>query len=131
MQTITSIDTLHEAIVALESRRREQEQQLTSHFMLIYDSLKPVNIIKNTIRDLAKSPGVQHPILNAAMGMVSGYLSRKLFIRSQSGPLKKVLGAVLQFGITNLVRIKGNAIRAGGLQLVRNLRVNRHDNGSR
>jgi hypothetical protein len=105
MQSITSVTTLREAIVALESRRREQERQLVNHCMLIYESLKPLNIIKTVIRDLVGSADARHHVLNASMSVASGYLSRKLFFRSPSGPMKKILGALLQFGITNLMGI--------------------------
>jgi hypothetical protein len=96
MQSITSVETLHETILALEYLRREQELELASQCMLIYDGLRPVNIIKNMIRDLAESHDVRHRIANAAIGMVSGYLSRKLFFRSQSGLLRKIVGAAFR-----------------------------------
>ena len=105
MQSITSVTSLRESIVALESRRREQERQLANHCRLIYESLKPVNIIKTIIRNLVGSTDPQHHVLRASMSVASGYLSRKIFFRSPSGPMKKIIGALLQFGITNLVGI--------------------------
>ena len=132
MHSITSVDALHEAIAALERRRREQEQGLNDSFMHVVESLKPVNVIKTIARDLAGSPGVRHQALNAGLGLVAGYAVRKLLFGAQSGPLKKILGAALQVGITGLVGGKGDAIQAAGSQLLRSVLVNRdHNGGSR
>ena len=132
MHSITSVDALHEAIAALERRRREQEQGLNNSFLHVVEGLKPVNVIKTIARDLAESPGVRHQALNAGLGLVAGYAVRKLLFGAQSGPLKKILGAALQVGITGLVGGKGDAIQAAGSQLLRSVLVNRdHNGGSR
>jgi hypothetical protein len=131
MQNITSVDGLHEAIVALESTRRDQEAELTVQLRLFYDSLRPVNIIKNTVRDLAGSSDVRHKALIAAVGMASGYISRKLFFPLNSGPVKKIVGAALQLGIAGLVTGKGDAIKGGGLQFLRSVFVGHAGDGSR
>lgn len=135
MQSITSVDALQEAIATLKHRRNQQELEIASKLLLLYDnlkdSLKPVNIIKNIFRELIESPGIQHRALNAAMGMVAGYLSRKLFVRSPSGILKKLFGAALQFGVTTFVGTRGDAIKKGGLQLFHGLFDHHNGNGSR
>ena len=131
MQSITSVDGLHEAIVALESRRREQELELTIQLGLFYDSLRPVNIIKNTVRDLAGSSQVRQKVLTAAVGMASGYISRKLFFPLNTGPVKKIFGAALQLGIAGLVTGKGDAMKTVGLRLLRSVLVARTGDGSR
>jgi hypothetical protein len=131
MQSITSVDGLREAIVALESRRREQELELTIQLGLFYDSLRPVNIIKNTVRDLAGSSQVRQKVLTAAVGMASGYISRKLFFPLTSGPVKKIIGAALQLGIAGLVTGKGGGMKTGGLRLLRSVLVARTGDGSR
>lgn len=129
MHSITSVDALHEAIAALERRRREQEQGLYDSFVDVVESLKPVNVIKTIARDLAGSPGVRHQALSAGLGLVAGYAVRKLLFGAQAGPLKKILGAALQVGITSLVGGKGDAIQAVGSRLLRSVLVNRNHNG--
>ena len=109
---------------------RRQEQGLTGHLQCISDGLKPLSIIKNIIHEVAGSRGIQHQMLNAGFGLVAGYLFRKLLVTSQSGPLKKIIGVALQFGITRLVGKKGDAIRARGSQFLRSLLVNYNTNGS-
>jgi hypothetical protein len=121
MQSIASVDALHEAIAVLESRRLTQEQELSSSFQEISESLKPINMIKTIVQGFAGARGIQHQMVNASLGLVAGYLFRKLFIGAQAGPFKKILGAVLQFGITSLVGKNGDTIKAGGSQFMRSI----------
>ncbi|RPH76074.1 MAG: hypothetical protein EHM80_15395 [Nitrospiraceae bacterium] len=129
MHSITSVDALRQAIVALERRRREQEQGLNDSFMDIVESLKPVNVIRTIARDLAGSPGVRHQAYNAGLGLVAGFAVRKLLFGAGTGPLKKILGAALQVGITSLVGGKGDAIQAAWSQLLRSVLVGRNHSG--
>jgi len=128
MQSITSVVALQEAIVTLEDRRREQEQELASRFNLLYDNLKPSNIIKNIFTDLAGAPETQHSVLNTAMALGFGFISRRLLVPSSSGPLRKVIGAVLQLGMIGLVGKNGEAIAAGGFRLLRRFLGDRQTN---
>ena len=129
MDGITSADSLHEAIVALERRRREQEQGLYDSVVHVVESLRPVNVIKTIARDLAGSPGVRHQALSAGLGLVAGYAVKKLLFGGQSGLLKKILGTALQVGIASLVGGKGDSIQAAGSRLLRSILVNRHHSG--
>ena len=130
MQNITTVEALHDAIRVLESRRREQEQDLTVRFRNFFDSLRPVNIIKSTVRDLAGSSDVRQKIVSAAVGMASGFIARKLFFPLNTGPVKKIFGAALQLGIAGLVTGNGDAVKSVGLQLLRSVLVG-HAAGSR
>ena len=38
-----------------------------------------------------------------AMSLASGYLSRKLMVRPPAGPVKKIVGGLLQLGVTSLL----------------------------
>jgi|GEM_PF-912006 len=129
MQSITSADDLRAAIVTLKRRRREQEQELNNRYVQIVERLKPVNVIRTIVRDVAEAPGVRHRMVNAGVGLVVGYVFRKLLFGPQIGPLKKILGAALQVGIAGLIGKNGDAIQAGGYQLVRRLLVNLGHNG--
>ncbi len=129
MENIISPATLHDAIVQLEDLRRDQEAALADEFEGFLDKLRPSTIIKETIRDITQSPSVRHDLLNAAMGMASGFVARKIFAGSRSGLLRKTLGAVLQLGISVFVRQRAEAIKAGGREFLSNLLQDRGNNG--
>ena len=105
MDSITSVEALHSAILRLEDRREEQGQQIKDHLKEIVEWFKPFNIVKAVVRGVVGSPGTQHNLLSAAMSLASGYLSRKLLVRPPAGPVKKIVGGLLQWGVTSLLGI--------------------------
>ena len=42
-------------------------------------------------------------MLGAIMGLISGYLSKKIAVGTSNSLIRKILGAALQFGVTNIV----------------------------
>jgi len=105
MDSITSRAMLHQAIAVLEVRQREQERDLKERFLLISENLTPFNILKSVIRSVVGSPEMQHGIINAAVTIASGYLSRKLLFRPPMGLAKKIVGGLVQLGASSLLGI--------------------------
>ena len=118
MQNITSVAELKNAIQLLEAEQAEKEQLLKEQFYLTYESLKPVNLIANTLNDIKKSPYLIDNILGAAMGLITGFYSNKLIFNPQGNKLKKLVGVVLQFGVTNLIAKHQDTIRSIGQVIV-------------
>jgi hypothetical protein len=103
MQEINSIDTLKSAIQLLEAEQVVNGQRLKEQFYITYESLKPVNLITEALNDIATSPYLIDNILGSAIGLATGYLSKKIFIGGSGNIFKKLLGAVVQYGVTNVV----------------------------
>jgi hypothetical protein len=114
MEKITSIEELKLAIQELEVKRSIQGELLKEQFYRTYDSLKPVNLLKNTIKDLTTSTDLTSDILGTVTGLVSGYFSKKIVVGTSGGSLRKLLGAVVQVGITNFVSRNPENIRSFG-----------------
>jgi len=114
MQNITSTAELKNAIQLLEVERGINEQLLKEQFHITYESLRPVNLLKGTLKDIASSPYLIDNILGAAMGLASGYLSKKIFIGASGNKFRKFLGSILQFGVTNVVAQHPDAIKSFG-----------------
>lgn len=117
MQKRTSITELKEAIQLLEFEQTIKLELLKEQFHLTYESLKPVNIIKNTIRDVVKSPNLIENALGTVIGLASGYVSKKIFIGTSSNVIRKLLGSILQFGVTSIVTKNPDAIKSAGQYL--------------
>jgi hypothetical protein len=128
MQNITSIAGLKNAIQSLEIEQAEKGKLLKEQFYVTYESFKPANLIANTLNDIAKSPYLIDNILGAAMGLVTGFYSKKLMFNSSGSKLKRLIGVVLQFGVTNLVAKHQDTIRSIGQvvfqHLIRKNRLN-------
>jgi hypothetical protein len=114
MQNITSIAGLKNSIQLLEAEQSIKEQLLKEQLFLTYESLKPVNLIRHTLKEISSSPYLIDNISGSAMGLLSGFLSRKIFVGSSGNLFKKLIGSVLQFGVTNIVAQNSDVIKSVG-----------------
>ena len=114
MEAITTTDKLKNAIQILEFDQQIREQQLKEQVYLTVESLKPVNLIKSTLHEVASSPYLIDNILGATMGLASGYISRKLVVGGSHNIIKKLFGTILQFGVTNVVAQHTDPIKSVG-----------------
>ena len=103
MENITSATGLKNAIQLLEAEQADKGQQLKEQLYITVESLKPVNLLRNTLDDVASSPFLIDNILGTALSLTTGFLSKKLFIGASGGKIRKLIGYVLQFGVTNFV----------------------------
>jgi hypothetical protein len=127
MSNINNASQLKEAILQLENKQANQKQLLIEQFELTVESLKPMNIIKNTLSDAINSPNILSNILYTALGLTSGYLSKKLFVGRSGNPLRRVFGFILQYGMANLVSKPPDILKSSisrFLQLARSKREN-------
>lgn len=114
MENLTSVDDLKNAIQTLEFEHEYKQQLLKEQFSLTYESLKPVNIIKDTLHDITSSPYLVDNILGATLGLASGYISRKIVVGGSVSLVRKLLGSILQFGVTNVVAKHPESIKSIG-----------------
>jgi hypothetical protein len=103
MQKINSETDLKVAIFQLESKQAGEGQMLKEQFRVAYDSVQPINIIKNTFSEIAESEELRDNILITFVGVAAGYLSKKIFESTSSSPFKRLVGTALMVGVTNLV----------------------------
>ena len=109
---------LKNAIIELERKRNVEEAAIKYQFKETCEILKPANILKNTVSEVAASPKFRHNILNIAIGLGAGYLSKKVVVGRSAGLLKRTLGTALQFGVASLVAKReapDGAEKKGGL----------------
>jgi hypothetical protein len=114
MENITSSAGLKNAIQLLEAEQTIQVQLLKEQFFLTYKSLKPVNILLGTLKDVALSPNLIDNILGTAVGLATGYLSKKIVIGASSNIVRKLFGSMLQLGVTNAVSQHPESIKSVG-----------------
>jgi len=103
MHKINSDSALRAAITALEYRQVTEGKVLKAEFNLAYESIKPINFIRNTVKEINRSSELKADLLTLAVGVGVGYLSKILFKRVKHQPLKKLLGAALLFGVSKLI----------------------------
>lgn len=114
METITTRDELKNAIQILEFDQQIRERQLKEQVYQTIESLKPVNLIKSTLHEVVSSPYLIDNILGVAMGLTSGYITKKIVLGKSVNVIRTLFSKLLQFGITNVVAQNSESIKTFG-----------------
>jgi hypothetical protein len=117
MERIQSASELKAAIQQLEAKRVEEGRELKRQFEITYESIKPVNLIKSTFKEVIGSTEIKGNMAKSVAGFAVGFLVNKLIFRGSSGPLRKLLGTVVIFGVTNVVTKHADSISNVGITL--------------
>lgn len=103
MEKLNAVTKLKESIRILEIRQAEEGQQFNAQLRVTYESIKPINLIKNSIKDLADSFELKNGLFETIFTIVSGYFAQRMIVSSKSSVFKKLLGVFMQFGVNNIV----------------------------
>jgi hypothetical protein len=114
MQNISSSAALKDAIQLLEVEQEIKGQLLKEQLYIAYESLKPLNLLKHTLKEISSSPYLLDNISGSAMGLLSGFLSKKIFVGASGNIIRKLIGSFLQFGVTNVVAQNSDVIKSIG-----------------
>ena len=77
--------------------------------------------------DIAEPSELKDSLLQTITGLISGYLSRKMLVRSSKNPLIRLAGIFVQYGVTNFVSRNSDSIKAIGLYYINKLSKNLND----
>ncbi len=110
MAKITTKEELRASIALLEIKQDYELVLLKEQGLITYESLRPINLIKKTFKDLTRTPDFKDDVLNTTLGMAAGYISKKATIGSSHNPLKQILGTLIQMGVTTLVTRNADGI---------------------
>ena len=114
MENIKTTEELKNAIELMEFEQLYKWQIVREQLLIVHEGLKPLNLIKSTISEASSSPYLIDNILGAAVGLASGYVSRKIVIGRSANVLRKLIGSALQFGVTNVVARHADSIKTFG-----------------
>jgi len=106
--------TLTESINRLQIQRSHELILLRNQFHLTYESLKPINLIKHTFKEVSSSTEIKEGMLNNVIGLTTGYFTKAILIGSSANPIKKILGTLLQFTVATLVSQNSDSIKSIG-----------------
>jgi hypothetical protein len=120
-------DALNEQIARLQDKQAEELEILKEQFYITYESLKPINLVKNTLQEITTSPGIKDNLLNNAIGLVTGYISKKVLVGSSHNPIKRILGTLFQFAIANVVSKHSETIKSTGEVILKRIFRDKND----
>jgi hypothetical protein len=131
MQDINTVAGLKTAIELLEAEHAAKGRQLKELVLRTYSGLKPVNLLKSTLDNITSSPHLVESILGAGLGIASGFLSRRLIVGTSGSIVRKLLGSVMQAGVTKVIARNPHAIKSYGLILLKSIFHKRRKNSER
>ena len=113
---IKNSDELEKAIAELELKASAQKRDVEETFTVVTENLKPLNIVRNGVRSVF-SPEHREDLVNALIGLGTGFISRKLLLGRAKGILGKTAGKAVEWGIAGLVSNNAEKIKkkAGAL----------------
>jgi len=130
MKKIKPSAILKIAIRELENKQAVEFALLKDQFLYTYESIKPFNFIKNTIKEITSSTNFKDDLLGTSAGLAAGYLSKEIVVMRSHNPLKKLLGTIVQLGISTVVAKNPEAIKliAGKIiNLIGKKKITSHD----
>lgn len=114
MQNITTANELKLEIQLLEVQQALREQLIKDQFQLVYESYKPINLLKNALKSISGSPNLFDNILGSTVGMASGFISKKIVVGTSGNLIRKLLGSLIQVGVTKVVATHPEVIKSIG-----------------
>ena len=114
MTKLNSATDIKQLIFQLENQQAIDLQQLREQLHQTYESIKPINLVRNTFKEVVASEELTDNIVNTSVGLAAGYVSKTLFEKASHSPFRKLMGTALLFGVTNLVAKNPHTVKAIG-----------------
>lgn len=107
-----TIHGLQESILLLETKQHNEKDLLKEQFRLSFDSLKPINLIKDAFEDLTNLSGLKGNALDASLSIATGYLSKKIVVGSSGNVFKNIFGSIVQVAVTSMALKNADEIKS-------------------
>jgi hypothetical protein len=121
MERIENDEDLQTAIFMLEARKENELRILKKQLREVSECLKPINIIKNTIKDAVSSPELQGNLIGSAIGMGTGFIAKKLIVGSSGGFIKKIIGTIVQKIVARKVSNNVGGVKSAGTSILQKI----------
>lgn len=119
--TINNSKELSAAIVELEKRKVIQESLLKDQFHAVKESLKPMNMIKNTFSKITHTPELRDGVFKTIAGVGIGLLTKNMFLGKALPLVRSLVGNAVETGVERSVKSGADTIKAYGSAIYNNL----------
>lgn len=126
MEKITSVRELKLAIANLEADRALKYNLLKSQVTITVESLKPSNMIKDSLSHAFNSGHVTENLIDGLIGLVAGFVSKKILIGGNGNLIKNTFGNIIQMVVAGLVSNNTEGIKSKGMDLLKMLFADKH-----
>lgn len=119
MKNKNETDSLNELIILQEQKYHSELELLNVQFHLAYESLKPINLFKSVLHEVTASPEIKNDVVDNIIGLGTGFLSKKLLVDGSHSTVRRIIGTVAQFAVTNFVSKHTDTIKTIGNNLLK------------
>jgi len=121
MKRITNVDELKERILELEIAKMSEKQELKMRLHELSESLRPANLARKAVREVATNSNVRGKVLGAILGLAAGFIVKKFVFKSSNSPLKRIAGNLIQMGIAGAVSKNSDSMQSFGATVLQKL----------
>jgi hypothetical protein len=118
---ISASEMLTNMIQEKEAEQKAEGILLKAHFLRTYESLKPLNIIKNSIHEIISDPELKTSFVNSAMGYVAGLVAKKAVVGKSYNPLTNIWGSLVGVLVSKMTAKNAEGIKSIGSMLLKKL----------
>ncbi|MEI6900108.1 MAG: hypothetical protein WCL00_09535, partial [Bacteroidota bacterium] len=115
MAKIDSQDGLRNAILQLEMEQIEEGIRLKEHLHDAIDGMKPINLIRNTLKSVVGSNELKEEMVVSSIGLGAGLVSKLVIAGMMKSPLRKVIGTAVMLVVTHYIERNPDKVKSMGM----------------
>ena len=118
MENQHTVESLKQMIAELEQRQVEEGELFKEQLDITIKNIKPANILKNIVKEFYSSENLMDEIINTAISVTSGFVTKKIVVGNSKNQILKLVGLAIQFGMTTLISKKFHVLKDKLNQLI-------------
>jgi len=118
---VNSTATLQSAIDQLQLQCEEKKTIMRLQFVEVVESIKPVNLLRSTVKDIAETPGIAKAAIGTTIAIGAGVLSKKIIVGKSANIFKKIMGGIVEFTVANGIANNAELITDSGIALLKKI----------
>ncbi len=113
-----AIEALNENIRLMEIEQAKALVSLKEQLHVTGELLTPAGFIRNMLKPSAPEADVKINVLDAVIGIATGFLTKKVLLGSTHNPLMNIAGTILQAGVATFVSQHPDPIKNAASKLI-------------
>ena len=105
-------------IADLEARKSIAFDEMKDQFNRSYESMRPINLLRSTINDFKKERSEKGGFGNIVIGILSGFIVKKIVSTRTYNPIKIAASLTLQSLATKLAEKNADIIKKAGRNIM-------------
>lgn len=114
----SEITLIREKIDVLEQVQAQQREELRLQVDATFESIKPINIIKNAFHDVVSSPEIKTSVVNNILGFGTGFITKKILSQVSHHPVANLAGTLIQMAVSNVVTNNPDGVKSVGRNIL-------------